>query len=120
MAMNENMENMKGFDILDVLLDGDNHEDIVLMDENGIPMSFEQVATIPLMVQGHPRLFCVLKPLDEIEGIEDDEAAVFAVEIDDDGNGCIKLEEDEGVANTVFDKYLELLKNARSSRTEKR
>ena len=110
------MENEKTegqVDLLDVLLDQDNKEPIVLMDENGKQMTFEQVAVIPYEVRKDKRLYCVLKPLDKIEGIGEDEAIVFLVDTDDQGNSIIKIEEDEEIAIAVFDKYYDLLEEAR-------
>ena len=109
----ENENNVKSVDILDVLLDQDNKEPIVLMDEAGKQMTFEQVAVIPYEVRKEKRLYCVLKPLDKIEGIGEDEAIVFLVDTDDNGNSIIKIEEDEEIAIAVFDKYYDLLEEAR-------
>ena len=109
----ENQNNEKQLDLLDVLLDQDNKEPIVLMDENGKQMTFEQVAVIPYEVRKDKRLYCVLKPLDKIEGIGEDEAIVFLVDTDDQGNLIIKIEEDEEIAIAVFDKYYDLLEEAR-------
>ena len=107
---NQNNENTtRQVDLLDVLLDQDNKEPIVLMDENGKQMTFEQVAVIPYEVRKEKRLYCVLKPLDKIEGIGDDEAIVFLVDTDDEGNSIIRIEEDEEIAIAVFDKYYDLL-----------
>lgn len=107
----ENKEE-KNLDILDILLDQDNKEPIVLMDETGKQLTFEQVAVIPYEVRKQERLYCVLKPLDKIEGIADDEAIVFLVDTDDEGNSVIRIEEDEEVAIAVFDKYYDLLEEA--------
>ncbi len=115
------MENEKTegqVDLLDVLLDQDNKEPIVLMDENGKQMTFEQVAVIPYEVRKEKRLYCVLKPLDKIEGIGDDEAIVFLVDTDDDGNSVIRIEEDEEIAIAVFDKYYDLLEEARKEESK--
>ena len=118
---NQNNENStRQVDLLDVLLDQDNKEPIVLMDENGKQMTFEQVAVIPYEVRKEKRLYCVLKPLDKIEGIGDDEAIVFLVDTDDEGNSIIRIEEDEEIAIAVFDKYYDLLEEARKeAATEK-
>ncbi len=107
-------EDLKPIDILDVLLDQDNKDPIVLVDENGKQLTFEQVAVIPYEVRKEKRLYCVLKPLDKIEGIADDEAIVFVVDQDKDGNSIIKIEEDEEVAIAVFDKYYDLLEEAQA------
>ncbi len=117
--MENNNEEIKPVDLLDVLLDQDNKEPIVLMDETGKQMAFEQVAVIPYEVRKEKRLYCVLKPLDKIEGIADDEAIVFLVDTDDEGNSVIKIEEDEEVAIAVFDKYYDLLEEAQKEEKEK-
>ena len=90
------------------------------MDENGKQMTFEQVAVIPYEVRKEKRLYCVLKPLDKIEGIGDDEAIVFLVDTDDKGNSIIRIEEDEEIAIAVFDKYYDLLEEARKEEPAKK
>ena len=92
-------EDLRPVDILDVLLDQDNKEPIVLVDEAGKQLTFEQVAVIPYEVRKEKRLYAVLKPIDKIEGIGDDEAIVFVVDQDKDGNTVLKIEEDEDVQN---------------------
>lgn len=103
----------KPVDLLDVLLDKDNKDPIVLMDEKGRQISFEQVAIIPYEVKGEKVLYVVLKPIDKIDGIADDEAVVFLVDQDKNGNTILRVEEDEEVAIAVFDKYYDLLEEAR-------
>ena len=107
----ENKENQQ-VDLLNVLLDEDNKEPIVLMDDKGKELTFEQVAVIPHEVKKENRLYCVLKPLTKIEGIGEDEAIVFLVDTDADGNSVLRVEEDEEVAINVFDKYYDLLEDA--------
>lgn len=107
------VEEQKPVDLLDVLLDKDNKDPIVLMDEKGKQISFEQVAIIPYEVKEEKVLYVVLKPIDKIEGIADDEAVVFLVDQDKQGNTILRVEEDEEVAIAVFDKYYDLLEEAR-------
>ena len=103
-------EERQPIDLLDVLLDRENRDPILLMDENGRQLSFEQVAVIPYDVEGQDRkLYVVLKPIDKIEGIADDEAVVFVCDTDKAGNTVLRLEENEEVAIDVFDKYYDLL-----------
>lgn len=97
-------------DILDILLDKENQEPIALMDENGNTVNFQQVAIIPL----DSTLYCVLKPIDEIEGIADDEAVVFCVDIDKIGRSFLRVEQDELKAIEVFERYYDLLAEARA------
>ena len=106
-------------DLLDVLLDQDNKDPIVLMDESGKQLTFEQVAVIPYEVRKEKRLYCVLKPLDKIEGIKEDEAIVFLVDTDENGNSVVRIEEDEEIAIAVFDKYYDLLEEARKEESAK-
>lgn len=110
MMIDKQREELAPVDILDVLLDPDNKEPIMLVDQDGRVLAFEQVAVIPHDKNGEKCLFAVLKPLDKIKGIADDEAIVFRVDIDDDGNSNIVVEEDEEVAIAVYNEYIELLK----------
>ena len=59
-------------DIIDVLLDEENKDPIVLVDDKGRKLSFEQVAVIPY----NEKLYCVLKPLDKIEGVQVSESGL--------------------------------------------
>lgn len=91
-------------DILDVLLDEGNKDPIVLVDGNGRKIAFEQIAVIPY----NEKLYCVLKPIDEIENVADDEAIVFFV--DESGEKPeLMVETDELVAMQVFEQYYDLL-----------
>lgn len=109
-------------DLLDVLLDKDNRDPILLMDENGKQMRFDQVAVIPYDVEkGERKLYVVLKPIDKIEGIADNEAIVFVCDSDKAGNTILRLEENEEVAIDIFDKYYDLLEeeNAKQKAAKK-
>lgn len=101
-------------DLLDVLLDKDNRDPIVLMDENGRSISFEQVAIIPM--HDVKLLYVVLKPIDRIDGIADDEAIVFLVVPDKNGNTILRVEEDEQICIAVFNMYYDMLEAARKNK----
>ena len=88
-------EQAQPVDLLDVLLDKNNKEPIVLMDEKGRQISFEQVAIIPYDINDTKVLYVVLKPIDKIDGIADDEAVVFLVDQDKNGNTVLRVEEDD-------------------------
>lgn len=95
-------------DILDVLLDEENKDPIILEDSNGRKLSFEQVAVIPY----NNKVYCVLKPLDEIENVADDEAIVFFVDEQEGKEPVLMVETDEKVAMDVFEEYYNLLDEA--------
>lgn len=95
-------------DILDILLDEKNDEPISLYDENDKEIKFEQVAVIP----ENEKIYAILKPIDDLEDVADDEAIVFLVDEDEDGNSILVVEKDEPTAIKVFDKYYQLLDEA--------
>lgn len=95
-------------DLLDVLLNPDNNEPIVLMDENGRLLTFDQLAVIPLENGGDKQLYCVLKPLDKLPGIADDGVIVFRINTKANGPSTASVETDEATARLVFQKFQEL------------
>lgn len=91
-------------DIYDVLLDEENKDPIVLVDGNGRKTAFEQIAVIPY----NEKLYCILKPVDKMENVADDEAIVFFVDEKGDEN-VLEVETDELTAMEVFAQYYDLL-----------
>lgn len=98
----------KGEDLLDILLDEDNKNPIVLGDEKGRIIKFEQVAIVPY----NNELYCVLKPIDAIEGVGADEAIVFVCVPNDNGATVLKVETNEKIKIAVFERYYLLLLEA--------
>lgn len=93
-------------DVLDILLDEENDDDVVLFDSNSNKeIHFEQVAVIPK----NQKIYAILKPIDEMENVNDDEAIVFVVDYDEEGRSVLTVETDEKVATEVFDDYYTLL-----------
>ena len=120
--MNKKVDNkeVQAEDLLDILLDKDNKEPITLMDEKGKQISFEQIAMIVHEVKKEKKLFAILKPIDKIEGLGENDAIVFLVDQDKDGNTILKIEEDEDVAMDVFDEYYDLLEEEVAKQKEKK
>ena len=87
--------------ILDILLDEDNKEPLVLTSEDQ-RLTFEQVAVIPF----DEKVYAILKPVEQIEGIAEDEAVVFYV---DEEHDSLQVEDNEEKAKAVFDEYYRLL-----------
>lgn len=116
----ENKEEVQAVDLLDILLDKDNKEPITLMDEKGKQISFEQIAMIVHEVKKEKKLYAILKPIDKIEGLGENDAIVFLVDQDKDGNTVLKIEEDEDVAIDVFDEYYDLLEEEMSKQKGKK
>ena len=102
-------EDLQPVDVLDVLLDEENRDPIVLMDEKGKQLEFEQVAMIVHEVEGEKNLFAILKPISKIDGIADNEAIVFRVDETEEGSTALVIEQDEEIAIAVFNDYYDLL-----------
>lgn len=90
---------------IEMLLDENNDENIVLYDEKNKETEFEQVAIIPV----EDKIYAILKPVEAMEGLDDDQALVFGIEEIDDED-CLVLEDDEEVIDVVFDAYYALLR----------
>ena len=91
-------------DILDILCDENNTDPVVLYNEKGEAIVFEQIALIPLQ----NRLFAILKPVETMAEMAEDEALVFALTEGDDGT-VLELAEDDAVIDAVFAEYYALL-----------
>lgn len=105
-------EEMETVNLLDILLDEDNDDPITVYDENDNAVRFDQVAIIPFK----EKLYAILKPIDEMEGVEDDEVIVFLIEETEDGDAQLVIETDEPVAMKVYDEYLKLLDKQEGSK----
>lgn len=95
--------------LLDIILDPDNTEPVTLYGEDGVVYSFDQIAVIPFEDGEERLLFVILKPLDELDWAEDDEAIVFRVVESEDGSVSLHMEENEDLAMHVFQEYYRLL-----------
>ena len=96
-------------EFLKKLLDPENKDPIEFIDENGENLSFEQVAIIPR----DGKVYAILKPVDEMEGVKEDEALVFVVDYDEDlMQDYLKLVEDDADIEIVFQMYYDLLRDA--------
>ena len=101
--------------ILDILLDEDNKDPIVLIDNTGRRLTFEQIAVIPY----NEKIYCVLKPVDKIENVQDDEAIVFFVDEQEGKEPVLMVETDEKTAINVFDEYYNRLDEEDKKRKKK-
>ena len=90
----------------DILLNENNMDDLEFTTPAGT-LRFEQLATI--LLDGD--VFAVLHPLDEMAGVEDDEAIVYRLKETPEESSLV-MEEDEDVAIRVFDMYRSLQDDA--------
>ncbi|MBQ3016012.1 MAG: DUF1292 domain-containing protein [Clostridia bacterium] len=92
---------------IEKILDENNEDPITLYDEENREIEFDQVAVIPL----NEKIYVILKPITEIEGVADDEALVFVIEEIEDEETLV-LVDDEQIIDLVFDEYYKLLDEA--------
>ena len=104
---NDVEKEMSDFDILDVLLDQNDTDPIVLEDDKGKRIRFEQVAIVPY----DNKIYAVLKPIDKIEGVKDDEATVFLCD-ETTKPTTLRPEADQEIAIKIFDEYYNLVEEA--------
>lgn len=102
---------------IDRLLDVDDNEPITLFDENDNAIAFEQIALIPF----EEKLYAILKPIDVMEGVGDDEGVIFLFEENEQTNETfLRVVNDDKIIDKVFSQYLELVKEeSKQTKTEK-
>jgi len=91
--------------ILERLYDDNDNSSIILYDEDGNEVSFDQVAVIPY----DGELYAILKPTTKMEGVSEDEAFVFEFRELDNGNIDIAPCENDDISELVFQEYYKLL-----------
>ena len=91
---------------IDCLFDEDNNDAIILFNEKGEEIAFEQIALIPQK----EKTYAILKPIQPMEGVGEDEGLVFSIETsNEDGQEYLVLVTDEGIIDEVFTVYDELV-----------
>ncbi len=87
------------------LLDENDLGTITLFDENDKEVEFEQIAIIPY----NEEVYAILKPVEPMEGVADDEAIVFLLDADEESDEILSVVEDDKIIDAVFDAYYKLL-----------
>ena len=104
----------KKIDLLNSFFKHAEANDIILRDARGKELYFEHVANIPYKLANEPRLYCLLRPLEENTNAEYNQALVFFIDIDEENNFCFRIEEDEKIVREIFQKYYALLEKCGS------
>ena len=97
---------MENQDFVEELEDELSDEMVTLVTEDGNEIDFFVAAIIPYK----GKTYGILQPVELLEGMEEDEALVFEMSGDDDGN--FDLVTDEEIIDGVFAQYDELIANA--------
>ena len=98
------MNEMDGYfdELLDKIFDEENNESLVLVSEDGEEVAFEQIAIVP----NNGNLYIILKPVQPMEGVSEDEGLVFLINED---MKRFEIVVDEEIIDRVFDVYDALL-----------
>ena len=93
----------------------ENDDDIItLLSATGEEIDFVEIAGI-----AHKgNFYAILQPAELLEGMEDDEALVFKVSKNDDGNDKFNIELDDEIIDAVFAEYNRLLDSFQESDEE--
>ena len=89
--------------LFEILLDENDSDNVVLLDEDGKEIEFEQVAVIPL----GDKVYCILNPLN-MPDVREDEAVVFEMSNAEDDSENLQLVSDEKTVTQVFEEYYRL------------
>ena len=89
---------------IEKLFDPENMDPIIMVDEEGNEVEFEQIAILPY----EGGIYALLKPLAPLEGVGEDEAIVFAIE-EQDGEANLAIVDDLAIIDGVFDLYESLV-----------
>ena len=92
---------------IDMLFDENNTDPIVLYNGNNEPVRFEQIAVVPI----DGRIYAILKPMGDFEGVAEDEALVFTITEYEDEEALV-IVEDDAIIDAVFEEYYALLDEA--------
>ena len=74
--MSKQIEKKEVKNPIDCLFDENNTDPIILFSENGEEIAFDQIALIPFK----NKTYAILQPIEEMEGVGEDEALVFSIE----------------------------------------
>jgi uncharacterized protein YrzB (UPF0473 family) len=85
--------------------ENNNEQDIVvLVDPNGKEVKFEFVD----VVERDDKMYAVLHPVEQLEGMEEDSCVIFRMEIQDDDSVLLNAIEDENEVEAVYEQYVQL------------
>lgn len=83
----------------------DNDDIITLLSADGEEIDFVEIAGIAY----NGRFYAILQPAELLEGMDDDEALVFEVSRNKDGEDKFEIVLDEDIIDHVFEEYNRLL-----------
>ena len=89
--------------VVDMLLDPDNEAPVTLVNEKWDLIKLDQIAVSPIK----DKLYAILKPITKIDGVEEDEALVFYIDVEEDS---VEIVNNIKLIDKVFEHYYALLR----------
>ena len=99
---------------IDKIFDENNNDNIVLYNNKGEPVEFEQICIVPRK----QHFYCILKPVVKMEGVGEDEGLVFVLNTNEQGEEILNIVTDEKIIDEVFDVYFKLLEETNAENSE--
>ncbi len=102
---------------IDAILDVNDNSPVILFNQQGDEVAFDQIALIPF----NEELYIILKPIEEMENVNEDEALVFVIEESDESEDGVVLSVvvNGKIVEKVFDIYNGLLKDSTKKEVKK-
>ena len=108
----EEIEDEEENGLISQILDPDNTDPIILQNDDGEDVEFEQVALVPY----DDELFTILKPITKVQGVSEDEAVVFRIDyIEDEEEFYLNVETEQAVLDEVYKVYENLFLEAQAN-----
>ena len=87
-------------------MSNEEYEDIItLTSENNEEIDFVNIAQIVYQ----SKIYAILQPVELLDGMDEDEALVFEVENDEEGQNSYTIVTDDEIIDEVFSRYNQLL-----------
>ena len=87
-------------------MSNEEYEDIItLTSENNEEIDFVNIAQIVYQ----SKIYAILQPVELLDGMDEDEAFVFEVKTDEEGQNSFTIVTDDEIVDEVFSRYNQLL-----------
>lgn len=95
---------------IDSILDPNDNGPVTLYDDNDNGIEFKQICLVPIKKQ----IYCILKPVKPLEGLDENEALVFQIYTDKEREDTLLLITDQKIIDDVFEVYDKLFEERKA------
>lgn len=87
---------------IEVLLSKKHKEPLQMVTKEGEPFSFKKIGVKQYVIEDKEILYCVLTPLENIDGIESDSLLLYRVREDNKGNIALHYEQNDVIIQDIL------------------